>query len=411
MTSAGLWRAPLATLLGVVVMSMASTPVFAASRFDDTKNSAAENATRAGDIGVEDTSAQGVEAMPRRAITMLPLRAGDGVTSAQAAGVTAQLRAHLEILDVEGVIKLLPATKDDAKVQRRCKDAGEVDVNCLAGVADTRGAERLGRGLVLVDDEVAGLVVEVTVVVPSGHMSTPRRLTLTGDDHVDDPVLDRFARELFAEDSLRGHLVLDGAAGAAGDAVFIDGQRRGTLDANGAFTIRELKEGRHRVVVRRPEGRNGIFYDDFDREVVIHHNEERRIKVTLLPKGETANMAGEAAGGPPLLAIVGVGTGGVLLATGAVFGTLSLMDSLNVEERAEAQQLVFPRDTELVQRGRTFSVVANILYGAGAVAVGVGGALWALSGRDVDEEDDGTSVASVATVTNHTTSFATGAAR
>jgi hypothetical protein len=307
------------------------------------------------------------------AVAVVPLQSGTTVTTKQARGVLARLRTALEAVADEGAIKLLPATKDDDKVVRRCgQEAG-----CYGDTATARGADVVIYGLVEAGEGGLRLVAKTT-----GRAASERALLFTADDVVTDAALDRLARELVAPGSLRGALSL---RGQPGDTVIVDGQRRGTIGDDGTFTLERLREGRHPVEVRRPEGHNGAFYEPFTREVVITHKETTSIKVVLLPTTSTATL-GEVGdgGGPPFVAIAAVATGGALVLGGATVGIFSLLDAFTVEDRAEQQQLVFPRDEALVTRGRTLAVVANVLYGAGAVVAGAGAAWWWLAPVDDD---------------------------
>jgi len=331
-----------------VAMAMATAMATPALAADDADNNGETNAENNDDAG------------PLRAVTMLPLVAGDTITSKQAAGLSARLRTALTALADEGAIKLLPPTKDDDKVLRRCAK----DPACYTDAAKVRGADVVVFGTVSRGD--GGLLITVA----------ERQLLLVGDDATDAAGVDRLVRELTAPDTLRGSLAIEGEAG---DTVTIDGTRRGTIGDDGFFVAERLREGSHPVVVSRPEGRNGALYEPFTRDVAITHRVTTPVKVTLLPK-ETTGTLGEqsVAPGPPVVAIVGVAVGSAIVVGGAVTGVFSLLDSFEVEKRAEAQQLVFPRDAELVSRGRTLALTSTILYATGAVVAGAGAVWWAL---------------------------------
>lgn len=308
----------------------------------------------------------------RRAVSLLPLAATGTVTGKQAKGVTAQLRAVAEGLAAENVVRLLATTKDDDAALRRCG----ADAACFDDVARQRGADRLVTGSVT----NAGTGLLVTLQVHPGSSSTATSTTLEGNDD-DGARLDRVVREVFAEDTLRGTLLVEGQAG---DEVVVDERRRGTLQepkegGTAAFQLEKLREGAHNLVVTRPISKNGTAYEPFTRAVAVRHRETTTVKVTLLPKATTAGLNGNDApdteAGVPVAAIVAVGAGVVVGGVGVVFGVLSLQDSQAVEARAATQQLVFPRDQELVDRGATYAVVANVAYGVAAAAV-VGGVAW-----------------------------------
>jgi hypothetical protein len=311
------------------------------------------------------------------AVAVLPLQAGRTITTKQAAGVLARLRAAIKTVADEGAITLLPTTKDDEKIVRRCRQDGA----CHTDVATARGADVLVFGVVEAGDGGLRLVAKTT-----GRGATEKDLLFTADGAVTGAALDRLARELLAPGTLRGTLAL---TGQAGDIVLVDGRRRGTIDGDGAFTLERLREGRHPIEVRRPEGHNGALYEPFTRDVEITHRATTTVKVVLLPKAQTATL-GEAPAGeaPPVVAIAAVATGGVLVLGGVGVGVFSLLDGFAVEDRAKQQQLVFPRDESLVTRGRNLAVVANVLFGAGAVVAGAGAAWWALASGEADNSDD-----------------------
>jgi hypothetical protein len=309
----------------------------------------------------------------------LPLRARGTVSGKQARGVTAQLRAAAEDLVKDDLVRLLPVTRDDDRAVRRCGD----DDACYADLARARGADRLAVGAV--DSGDGGLVV--VVHVGGGEKKTA---TLRGDD--DDALrLDRLARELFAEETLRGSLRVEGQPN---DEVVLDGRRRGTLSADGdsqtqgSFVIDRLAEGAHALVVTRPLSKNGTAYEPFSRSVEVRHRETTTVKVTLLPRATTGALGGDVVAedaGLPIGAIATVGGGVVLFGAGVACGVFSLLDSQAVEERAAAQQLVFPRDQALVDRGAAFAVTADVLYAAGVVVAGAGAAWWVVTGLPAED--------------------------
>lgn len=319
---------------------------------------------------------------PRRVVGILPLAAEGTVSGKQAKGVTAQLRTATEVLVGEDLLRLLPATKDDDNALRRCG----ADDECYDDLAKARGADRVATGSVTNSD--AGLVV--TVHMRPASSSKVLTTTLSGDDG-DAGRLDRLARELFAEETLRGSLRIEGQPN---DEVVLDGRRRGTLAADddegrsGSFVVEKLREGEHQLTVTRPLSKNGTAYDPFSRAVSVRHRETTTVKVTLLPKATTGGLGEDAPkeeAGLNVAAIGVVGGGVALVGAGVVCGVFSLLDAQNVEDRAAQQQLVFPRDQELVDRGAALAVAANVFYGVGAVVTGVG-VTWLVLSLPASEE-------------------------
>ncbi len=310
-----------------------------------------------------------VSAAPRRVVTLMPLVAGGTVTTKQAKGVSAQLRSAVDVLAHESALRLLAPTKDDDSALRKCGD----DAACWGDVAQGRGADLLVTGTVSVAD--GGLVIRAQVL-PAGQGYTA---VLRGTDD-DSDALDRLARELVAPDTLRGDLLVEGQPG---DEVTLDGRRRGTLGQAGSIddhslALGKLLEGEHALLVTRPTSKNGVAYEPFTRTVTVRHRQQTALKVTLLPKESTEQLGTDASSSSSLAPVLTVGAGVVMVGGGVACGVLSLLDSLAVEERAERQQLVFPRDQELVARGGTLALVANVFYGAGALTVGAGAAWWVL---------------------------------
>jgi hypothetical protein len=349
----------------------------------------------AADVDATDVDA---DAGPRRAVALFPLQAKGTVTQKQAKGVLALLRNQAEVLANDGAVRLLPATKDDDAALRRCSD----DAACYAGVMKARGIDLLARGVVDVGD--GGLALTLTAL-PAGQSF---QAVLGGDD-ADELKIDRIVREVFAPNTLRGSIRV---VAQPGDEVSVDGQRRGTTqrpddapDGPASFALERLREGEHTVVVTRPESKNGTAYEPFSRTVSVRHREVSELSAVLLPKASTADLGGGAVavdgggGGVPVGAFVVGGVGVVGVAAGVTFGVLSLLDAQDVEKRAAGQQLVFPRDQALVDRGATFAVVANVAYAVGVV--GVGGALaWAL----LLPSDETSTASTASTSTTSTTS-------
>lgn len=312
---------------------------------------------------------------PAPALVLLPL-SPDGTTSVkQARGASAQLRDALEHGPrQEGLCTLLSVSKDDDRQAERCRR----DATCLGELAAARGADVIVAGVIAPGAD--GLLVSVVAVAASGKESLRRvEVTLRGDD-ADLRRIDRLVRSVVGPHALRGTLALTGDDGAT---VKLDGEPRGTLPLAGPLT--PLIEGEHDLLVEKPG------FEPYRRPVAIVHAETVDVKATLLPltSGDRARLpdgAGDSASappaGPPLDVVVVGSVGAGLVALGVVAGTWSLLDALAVEERAEEQQLLFPRDTGLLARGQILAWTADGLYLAGFGALGVAGALIFLTPAD-----------------------------
>jgi hypothetical protein len=357
---------------------LAASPGTASVRSQDAPSSADRASTN--DIGLDASlDASIVEEAPasRRAVTLLPLVGDRAVTSKQARGTTAQVRTALKALVDEDAVRLLPATSADDGVLRKCA----TNAACFADVARSRGADRLGHGTVAPGD--GGLRVTLNVA-PDGLV-----VTATLDGTADDAArLDRLVREAFAPETLRGVLRVEGQPG---DVVEVDGRRIAAVTTDRALDVPRLREGTHALRVTRPESKNGTAYDPYAHDVTIRHGAVTTVNAVLLPRESTAALGGDATttattmAGPSVAALVSMVSGGVLLAGGVTCGVFSLLDQREVEQRAEDQQLVFPRDEEFVTRGTTLAMLADVLYGAGALAVGGGVALWLTSSPPTEE--------------------------
>jgi hypothetical protein len=123
-------------------------------------------------------------------IALLPLLGEEGITAAEAAGVTAQLRARLDHAGDAAPLRRLSTTARDDDERRRCAE----DAACYAALAEARGADFVAWGAVSVDDE--GFRARVAIVGPRD--SAPRRTAtavLRGDDG-DGARIDRLWRAL-----------------------------------------------------------------------------------------------------------------------------------------------------------------------------------------------------------------------
>lgn len=307
---------------------------------------------------------------PPPAAVLLPLRAAPGVTAKQARGVSALLR---KALDVGGFARALSASRDDERQAERCRK----DLECLARVAAQRGADLLVAGEVAPDP--AGLRVSVWAVPPDD-AGGARRLdgTLEGGS-TDAAQVDRLMRRALNPSALRGAVRVDTDARGESATVSIDGQAAGTLPL--AAAIDDLVEGSHILVVEK-DG-----YETLRRPVEVVHGETAVVKVLLLPTRATNGAAAGHRGGAGRLeadVLVAAGMGAGLLALGSVAGALSWRESLGIEERARAQQLTFPADSDLMLRGQVLSWAANGLYVAGAAALGLAALLWMQAPPDDD---------------------------
>lgn len=288
------------------------------------------------------------------AVMMLPLTKEAGVSEKQARGIDALLH---EQLDSSRFLKVLPPQRQDTRQAFRCGH----DAGCLSRLAYARGADLIAAGSIAPTDE--GYRVRLYVVESA---------TGTLLREVEEPVigtrddmkgwLDRLYRRAFAPEALAGGLFLTGRP--EGARVLLDGAYAGELPL--PAVVEGLVEGEHEIVVEHPG------YQSLRRRFDIRFREVTSLEVTLVqtPAGRptaTAETAAFDVSGGPLLRALAFGGAGAALVIGGVFGGLAFLDQLDVERRAEAQQLVMPRDEALLARGETFAWLANVGYGAAAV--------------------------------------------
>ncbi len=298
------------------------------------------------------------------AASILPLLAGEGVSEKQAHGVTALVR---KAIDDGHVAKLLSETKGDNGDAQRCQR----EPKCLGALASVRGADLMVAGAVTVAPD--GLRISL-VVVKAGAAAVFRHAeaTLQGKDG-DDGRIDCLVRVALDPSSLKGTIVITGDEGAAAS---LDGRPLGALPLD---PIEGVPEGDHILVVAK-DG-----YRALRRRVSVLHGTTTEVKAVLLAgvDGPAAPAAsGEGGGADHTEAIVLGSIGAGLFVLGGVAGALSLKDSLDVENRAKAQLLAFPQDSDLTLRGQVYAYTADGLYAAGLVAAGAAAALWFLSGDD-----------------------------
>jgi hypothetical protein len=296
----------------------------------------------------------------RGSAVLLPLLPEGTVTTTQASGISARLRESAAAFS-----KVLSSSKDDQRQADECKR----DARCLGRLAVVRGADVVVAGVLA--PAADGLRVSLVVAGPNAVEALRRvETTLRGDER-DARRIDRLVRSAIDPAALRGSLRVLGEEGAT---VSVDGVAAGTLPL--AAPIAELSEGDHVVVVSK------LGWRDEQRTVHIVHDEVTELKVVLLAPGDPASPSvATASTGPSAPLIVGA-VGGGLFALGVVAGALSLRDALDVEARAQKQQLLLPRDSGLLLRGHILAWTANGLYAAAAVTLAAAGALVLVGGEE-----------------------------
>ncbi|MCP4502620.1 MAG: PEGA domain-containing protein [Deltaproteobacteria bacterium] len=291
-------------------------------------------------------------------VAFFDLHAKDGVTKKQAKGISIMLR---EALGTIGAIELKDKRKDDKKTNRKCN----LKPKCLGKAAFSRGADSLLTGTLHTSEE--GFEVRLDVILQR-EIEVDREVEglLSGGTAAMEASMDRMLREAVAPLTLTGALRVGGAP--KGAKVLIDGRLAGTLPVE---RLEGLLEGTYTVDVEK-EG-----YTSATRRVDVHYKELSTLEVTLIPTSRARKHQDEIAQGkeeaskawvfaiPASIGIVAAAS----LGTGIAFGVLTQREADDVNARAKAGMLLFPDDAEILQRGETYSLVANLSYVVTAVTI------------------------------------------
>lgn len=313
-------------------------------------------------------------------VTLLPLQAGANIEDDTALGMTTLMREALERAEAgaeeDPFLDLLPEGKKDGKRVKRCRADGELQPtdggadalarSCLIKIMNERGSDLLGAGTVQEDDD-GELVIELVVLAQGEGVVRSIVEPVVGEDIPF--AMDKIVRKAFVPRTLAGSLIVIGEP--AGAEILVDGKIAGTLPLDGPLL--GIVEGFHTITLRK-DG-----YKELSKPARIRFRETTELELVLTPGGEKPPptreeqerlLTGVHLWGP---AVVG-GVGGALAAGGVVVGALALLQALQVQQKAEVQQLTFPQDTFLVRSGQVLAIVANVLYGAAFVVVaGAGG--------------------------------------
>lgn len=302
---------------------------------------------------------------PRLVVALMPFAGEGDVGSKERDGVFALTRAALE---THGAVRLISTRKDDVVTARTCRDD-----DCWRDAARARGVDFIAHVTLSGTDQ--GYLAKIHVVSIDASVAARDE---TFD--VDGAALERDALRLglraFAPDALRGRLVVTGSP--EGALVLVDGERKGKLPLEGP--IDDVAEGERKVELRAKG------YESITRPVDVVHGETATVDVVLSKARADLDVPVTADEREPSVLVTTLSiVPWVLLAGGAAFlvagvacGVFALVDQMEVERRAAAGHLFFPRDALLVRRGFALSIAANVLYGVAAITlVGAGGAFGA----------------------------------
>jgi hypothetical protein len=313
-------------------------------------------------------------AEPKLVVALMPFAAEGDVETKELSGVEALVRTAI---DDGAYVKLLATRKDDAQTARTCRG----DDACFRDAARARGVDFLAH-ITLSGTESGYLAVVRVVSIDAAVGTRIENVEIDGSKLARDA--DRLGRFTFLPDTLRGRLQVSGLP--EGALVLVDGARIGKLPL--AAPIEGVSEGDHKVELRAKG------YDTLIRPVRVVHGETTDVNIVMSKaRTDLETPISAAQNEPSAFSMVLSATPWVLLvgglaflATGVACGVVAYMDQIEVERRAEAELLVFPRDALLVRRGLALAISANVLYALAAVTLsgagGVGGALFFMNARD-----------------------------
>lgn len=303
---------------------------------------------------------------PRLVVALMPFAGEGDVGTKEREGVFALTRAALES---HGAVRLISTRKDDAVTARTCR----TDDGCWRDAARARGVDFIAH--VTLSGTEQGYAADIRVVSVDPSVATrEERFDIDGTTLERDAL--RLGLRAFAPDALRGQVLVQGSP--EGALVLVDGERKGKLPLDGP--IEDVAEGERKVEIRA-QG-----YESITRPVDVVHGETSTVDIVLSKARADLDVPVTAdAREPSVLATtlsivpwVLLAGGAALLAAGVACGVFALVDQMEVERRAAAGHLFFPRDALLVRRGFALSIAANVLYGVAAVTLlGAGGAFGA----------------------------------
>ncbi|MFH1809003.1 MAG: PEGA domain-containing protein [Pseudomonadota bacterium] len=299
------------------------------------------------------------------AVVVLPL-ISDQVEHKVAEGVTALIEDEIAALDG---FRVLPV---NARVKALLKKCRHQEPACLARAADKRGADLALFGRMNRSNDGLELHLRLLDVARASERREVLEPLRGGDDGlragVHRAVLGTLTPERLTG-SLRVTCNVDGAR------VRVDGRTLGSTPLTSALD--GIREGTRTVTVDR------VGYEPYEQVVEVRFAQESTVQAALLRRTDVSAEEiqelekAELPPGPwrpglgPWSWVI-TGAGGALVIAGIASGVMVLLQSAEVERRASGQVLVFPRDQQLVEQGRLFSVLANVLYGAGLVTTAAG---------------------------------------
>jgi hypothetical protein len=306
-------------------------------------------------------------------LSLLPFSAEEDVSETQAAGFRALMADDIES---KPTLTLRSKRKDDEQTRDRC----QYDMACLHEAAKSRGVEFLSASAV--SRAKGGFVLSMLVVSgtdPTFHRHVTEEL-LGGPEDIAHG-LDRAVRKSFAPNSLAGAIWVRGTP--EGATIWVDGEMAGTLPLENP--IIGLIEGSHMIGLRKKG------YIPLTQPVDIYFKEMAQTELHLSrarpedirEEEENAKISTIHIAGP--IALLG---GSVLTAaSGLAAGLGAFYFNMEIERRAEQQQLYLPADAFLFQAGSSLSVTAYSLMALSMpLAMGAGG--WGITSFILGQQEE-----------------------
>jgi len=298
---------------------------------------------------------------PTSALLLSLEPADTATTRSDAEGVAELIK---EAMQDASFISALPDSKRDSKKAQKC----EGDKECLLKIVKRRGADLVGIGEV--SSTPTGYAVSIKILNVDQN-----RFVRTVEDTFDGEENDaeRLMRKCFAPDKLFAHLDISGRP--EGADVQVNGRRVGEIPLD--KPIRVLA-GEHKIRFAK----KGFVTQN--KPVSVEFREV--LEVEILLSAERGRGENNDEGEPTSALAMSLGASSIVaLAGGVGVGAWSLLTAQEVEKRAAAQQLVFPRDNDLIDRGVTTAWISSILSASGIVLAGAAATVFFMNSQQSEE--------------------------
>lgn len=313
-----------------------------------------------------------VQAETYRQAIVLPLQA-EGVGNDVAEGLRAALT---EAIDESDTWASLDATRRLDKLAHACD---REDWNCLAKVADKRGADVAIVGKVAASER--GIIATLHAVeVSTSQVTNSCDEILGGDAAGLAKTATRAITQLLSPQNFNGSLQL--RCNISDAEVFVDDSLRGKTPLTAP--VDGLREGKHKLLLKK------LGYKDATKDFAIVFQQKTHLQINMMRRTDISSTEvqkiqaeAEAAEHPwrPNMQPWSwgmAGLGGAMILAGIGTGIAVWSISAAVEQRASYQVFIFPDDSDRVISGRNLALTTNLLWGFGSLMglSGLGLGIW-----------------------------------